>query len=96
MDAELKNLQIDRNKRRSAEPSKWATRWIITGGGLSSGASSEAAHAGKIGDQILGAAYNAFGTGLHLALHISAALLLSGAVVTVLTLHRDKGERYEP
>ena len=29
MDAELKNLQIDRNKRRSAEPSKWATRWIV-------------------------------------------------------------------
>ncbi len=31
MDAELKNLQIDRKKRRSAEPSKWATRWIIAG-----------------------------------------------------------------
>src|SRR6266542_444535 len=31
MDAELKNLRIDRSKRRSAEPSKWATRWIITG-----------------------------------------------------------------
>jgi HlyD family secretion protein len=31
MDAELKNLQIDRNKRRSAEPSKWATRWIVGG-----------------------------------------------------------------
>jgi EmrB/QacA subfamily drug resistance transporter len=68
---------------------------LITGGGLGSGASSEAAHAGKIGDKILGAAYNAFGSGLHLALHISAALLLSGAVVTVLTLHRDRGERYE-
>lgn len=31
MDAELKNLQIDRTKRRSAEPSKWATHWIIAG-----------------------------------------------------------------
>src|ERR1017187_7948171 len=31
MDAELKNLQIDRNKRRSAEPSKWATRWVVGG-----------------------------------------------------------------
>jgi HlyD family secretion protein len=31
MDAELKNLQIDRTKRRSSEPSKWATRWIIGG-----------------------------------------------------------------
>src|ERR1051325_10075712 len=31
MDAELKNLQIERTKRRSTEPSKWATRWIIAG-----------------------------------------------------------------
>jgi HlyD family secretion protein len=31
MDTELKHLQIDRTKRRSAEPSKWATRWIIAG-----------------------------------------------------------------
>ena len=31
MDAELKNLQIDRSKRRSAEPSRWATRWILIG-----------------------------------------------------------------
>jgi HlyD family secretion protein len=31
MDEELKNLQIDRTKRRSHEPSKWATRWIVLG-----------------------------------------------------------------
>src|ERR1051325_7330851 len=31
MDAELKNLQIERTQRRSGEPSKWATRWIIAG-----------------------------------------------------------------
>jgi HlyD family secretion protein len=31
MDAELKNLQIDRKKRRSQEPSRWATRWITCG-----------------------------------------------------------------
>ena len=31
MDSELKNLRIDRNQRRSAEPSKWATRWIVVG-----------------------------------------------------------------
>jgi HlyD family secretion protein len=30
MDAELKNLKIDRS-RRSTEPSKWARRWIIGG-----------------------------------------------------------------
>jgi HlyD family secretion protein len=31
MDAELKNLKIDRTSRRSGEPSKWATRWIVGG-----------------------------------------------------------------
>ena len=33
MDTELKGLQIDRSKKRSAsgEPSTWATRWIISG-----------------------------------------------------------------
>src|SRR5262245_1210432 len=31
MDAELKNLKIDRGQRRSTEPSKWATRWIVIG-----------------------------------------------------------------
>src|SRR5947207_4714618 len=31
MDSDLKNLQIDRTKRRSAAPAKWATRWIVAG-----------------------------------------------------------------
>lgn len=31
MDAELKSLRIDRSRKRSGEPSKWATRWIIGG-----------------------------------------------------------------
>jgi HlyD family secretion protein len=31
MDSELKNLRIDRSKRRSGEPSKWAVRWIVAG-----------------------------------------------------------------
>src|SRR2546423_13838128 len=31
MDADLKSLQIDRSKRRSTAPSKWATRWIVAG-----------------------------------------------------------------
>jgi HlyD family secretion protein len=31
MDAELNNLRIDRSKRRSSEPSKWAVRWIVAG-----------------------------------------------------------------
>jgi HlyD family secretion protein len=31
MEPELKNLQIDRSRQRSREPSTWATRWIIGG-----------------------------------------------------------------
>lgn len=31
MESELKSLRIDRRKRRSTEPSRWATRWIIGG-----------------------------------------------------------------
>jgi HlyD family secretion protein len=29
MEAELKSLRIDRNKKRSPQPSPWATRWIL-------------------------------------------------------------------
>jgi len=31
MDAELKNLRIDRSARREPGPSRWATRWIVAG-----------------------------------------------------------------
>ena len=31
MVTELKNLQIDRGKRRTTEPSPWAVRWIVAG-----------------------------------------------------------------
>src|ERR1700694_1732169 len=31
MESELKDLQIDRSKRRSEQPSPWAVRWIIAG-----------------------------------------------------------------
>jgi HlyD family secretion protein len=31
MDSELSQLKIDRSRRRSGEPSKWATRWIAIG-----------------------------------------------------------------
>ena len=31
MDADLKNLRIDRTKRRADEPSPWAVRWIVAG-----------------------------------------------------------------
>src|SRR5438552_3599255 len=31
MEAELKSLRIDRSKKRSQEPSRWATTWILGG-----------------------------------------------------------------
>jgi HlyD family secretion protein len=31
METDLKSLKIDRNRKRTAEPSAWATRWIIGG-----------------------------------------------------------------
>jgi HlyD family secretion protein len=31
MDAELKSLQIDRNKKSAPQPSRWAVRWIVGG-----------------------------------------------------------------
>jgi len=31
MDAEIKNLRIDRTKKRRGEPSRWAAVWIVTG-----------------------------------------------------------------
>ena len=31
MEAELKSLQIDRNRKRTPEPSRWAVRWIVGG-----------------------------------------------------------------
>jgi HlyD family secretion protein len=31
MEAELKSLRIDRNKKRSPQPSRWATGWILGG-----------------------------------------------------------------
>jgi len=37
MDGDLKNLQIDRSRRRSAGPSKWAVAWIVIGVALLAG-----------------------------------------------------------
>lgn len=34
MEAELKSLRIDRSKKRSEQPSRWATAWILGGIGL--------------------------------------------------------------
>ena len=73
----------------------------VSGGGLGGGgAANQAEHSknqviAKIATKVVNAAYEAFGSGLHLALEISGALLLLGAVVAVLTIHRTAGQTYD-
>jgi EmrB/QacA subfamily drug resistance transporter len=65
----------------------------VTGGGLGGGgAANSAEHSknatiAKIATKVVNAAYEAFGSGLHVALDISGLLLLVGAAVSVLTVH---------
>jgi MFS family permease len=68
----------------------------VTGGGLGSGAASSAEHSknvaiAKIANKVIHAAYSAFGSGLHISLDISGALLLVGAAVAAITVHKVKG-----
>ena len=69
----------------------------VKGGGLgSSGAASSAEHSkdaavAKIATKVINAAYEAFGSGLHVALNISGVLLLIGAVVSVVLVHGREG-----
>ncbi len=73
----------------------------VTGGGVGSGGeANQAEHSknavvAKIATKVVNAAYQAFGSGLHLALEISGALLLLGAVVAALTIHRTAGQTYD-
>jgi hypothetical protein len=72
----------------------------ISGGGLSGGAAGSAEHskeaaAAKIATEVVNAAYQAFGSGLHEALDISAVLLVVGAVVAVTMVHTPRGARYD-
>jgi len=73
----------------------------VTAGGLGGGgAASSAEHSknaviAKIATKVVNAAYGAFGSGLHLALDISGVLLLCGAIVAALAVHRPRGERYD-
>ena len=60
-------------------------------GGATSGAASGAEHSknatvAKIATKVVHAAYEAFGSGLHLALAISGALILLGAVVAAFAI----------
>ncbi len=47
----------------------------------------------KTATKVVNAAYEAFGSGLHVALDISGVLLLIGAVVSVTLVHGREGER---
>jgi EmrB/QacA subfamily drug resistance transporter len=72
----------------------------VTSGGLSSSAASKAEHSHTIhvadlATKVVHAAYAAFGSGLHFSFDIAGGLLLAGAVVAWLTVHRRTGEQYE-
>ena len=73
----------------------------VTAGGIGSGgAANKAEHSqnaavAKIATKVVNAAYDAFGSGLHVALDISAVLLIVGAVVAVTMVHVPRGTRYE-
>src|SRR5580704_3146602 len=73
---------------------------IQTGGASSGGAVTSAeqnknAAVAQIATKVVNAAYNAFGSGLHEALLLSGCLILVGAVVAALTIHRKPGETFE-
>ena len=71
----------------------------VTGGGAGGGAAvsgaehSKNAAIAKIATKVVNAAYEAFGSGLHVALDISGVLLLIGAVVSVTLVHGREKER---
>ncbi len=70
-------------------------------GGTSGGAASGAEHSqnaavARIATKVIDAAYDAFGTGLHEALVLSGCLILVGAVVATLTIHRVAGQTFDP
>ena len=68
---------------------------VIGGGAGGSAAVSGAEHSanGGIATKVVNAAYEAFGSGLHVALDISGVLLLIGAVVAVTLVHGREEER---
>jgi EmrB/QacA subfamily drug resistance transporter len=73
----------------------------VTSGGVGNGGEankaehSKSAAVAKIATRIVNAAYQAFGSGLHLALEISGILLLIGGAVAAVTIHRSAGDTYE-
>ena len=73
---------------------------VQTGGTSSGGSASSAEHSknaavARIATKVVNAAYDAFGSGLHEALLLSGSLILLGAVVAALTIHRVRGETFD-
>jgi hypothetical protein len=73
---------------------------IQTGGASSGGQASAAEHSknaaiARIATKVVNAAYAAFGSGLHLALEVSGAMILAGAVVAWVTIRRHVGDNFE-
>ncbi len=75
-------------------------RAVSDGGVGGGGAAGKAEHSknaavAKIATKVVNAAYDAFGQGLHIALDLSGALLLIGALVAWFTVHRTEGQTYD-
>lgn len=73
---------------------------VTTGGTGAGGQASAAEHSknaaiAKIAAKVVDAAYQAFGSGLHLALEISGALLVAGALVAVVTIRHRPTDRFD-
>jgi EmrB/QacA subfamily drug resistance transporter len=68
----------------------------VTGGGVPSGSATKSSNAGlqKTINEVISAAYHAFGDGLHVALVVSGILILVGALAAATAL-RWRGEIYE-
>jgi hypothetical protein len=70
-------------------------RYITGGSGASGAVSSDEKKYGPIVNKVIDAAYDAFGSGLHLALDISGILLLCGAIVAAAAVRREPSELYD-
>jgi hypothetical protein len=82
--------------QRGPHPASPATRSIVSSDGPPGStrrASIEQCRSviAKIATKVVNAAYQAFGSGLHVALDISGALVLIGAIVSLSTIHGRRG-----
>ncbi len=88
--ARLKAIGIPPNFQSLVDPRR-ADRRRRSGGAASSAEHSKNAAVARIATKVVNAAYDAFGSGLHEALVLSGGLILVGAVVALVTIHRSPG-----